>query len=281
LTSRNSLGEAPLVALSLLYRLSRRAREAVPVLWSDAAAKDAEILVLRHQLAVLRRQVARPRLTWSDRALISMLASLVPRERWGSFLITPQTILGWHRSLIRKRWTYPHRRPGRPGLAPESMELICRLAKENPRWGYLRIVGELKKLGVTVSKTSLATGLRRHGLQPAPRRQGPTWTQFLSAQAKGIVATDFFHVDTVFLRRFYVLFVIEVHSRVVHVLGVTTNPNGPWVTQVARNFAADLEEAGRGFRFLIRDRDIFPIRWDPEAWQTVLDQPQEALNNLS
>src|ERR1039458_1163645 len=114
LTSRNSLGEAPLVALSLLYRLSRRALEAVPVIWSDAAAKDGEILVLRHQLAVLRRQVARPRLTWSDRALISMLASLVPRERWGSFLIAPQTILGWHRSLIRKRWTYPPRRPGRP-----------------------------------------------------------------------------------------------------------------------------------------------------------------------
>ena len=123
--------------------------------------------------------------------------------------------------------------------------------------------------------------LRGHGLPPAPRRQGPTWTQVLSAQAKGIVATDFFPVDTAFLRRFSVWFVIEVHSRVVPVLGATTNPNGPWVTQVARNFAADLEEAGRGFRFLIRDRDIFPIRWDPEAWQTVLDQPQEALNNLS
>ena len=135
------------------------------------------------------------------------------------------------------------------------MELICRLARENPRWGYLRIVGELKKLGVTVSKTSVATVLRRHGLPPAPRREGPTWSEFLSAQAKGIVATDFFHVDTVLLRRYYVLFVIELERRVVHVLGVTTSPNGPWVTQVARNFAADLEEAGRRFRFLIRDRD--------------------------
>jgi hypothetical protein len=110
LTSQDSLGEAPLVALSFLYRLFRRVLEAASVRRSDAAAKDAEILVLRHQLAVLRRQVARPRLTWSDRALISMLASLVPRERWGSFLVTPQTILGWHRSLVRKRWTYPHRR---------------------------------------------------------------------------------------------------------------------------------------------------------------------------
>jgi transposase InsO family protein len=135
------------------------------------------------------------------------------------------------------------------------MELVCRLARENPRWGYLRIVGELKKLGVTVSNTSVATVLRRHGLPPAPRRAGPTWSEFLSAQAKGIVATDFFHVDTVLLRRYYVLFVIELERRVVHVLGATTNPNGPWVTQVARNFVADLEEAGRRFRFLIRDRD--------------------------
>jgi hypothetical protein len=115
-----------------------------------------------------------------------------------------------------------------------------------------RIVGELKKLGVTVSNASVATVLRRHGLPPAPRRAGPTWSEFLSAQAKGIVATDFFHVDTVLLRRYYVLFVIELERRFVHVLGVTTNPNGPWVTQVARNFAADLDEAGRRFRFLIR-----------------------------
>ncbi len=221
----------------------------------DAAGKDAEILVLRHQLAVLRRQVVRPRFTWSDRALVALLAGLVPRERWRSFLVTPETILGWHRSLVRKRWIYPRRRPGRPTLPEETVELICRLARENPRWGYLRIVGELKKLGVTVSKTSVATVLGRHGLPPAPRRKGPSWTQFLSAQAQGIVATDFFHVDTVLLRRYYVLFVIEVDSRVVHVLGATTNPNGPWVTQVARNFASDLEDAGQRFRFLIRDRD--------------------------
>jgi putative transposase len=243
------------VALSFLYRFFRRVLEVVRVHWSDTAAKDAEILVLRHQLAVLRRQVTRSRFTWSDRALVALLAGLVPRELWGSFLVTPQTILGWHRSLVRRRWTYPHRRPGRPALAKETTELICRLARENPRWGYLRIVGELKKLGVTVSNTSVATILRRHGLPPAPRRAGPTWSEFLSAQAKGIVATDFFHVDTVLLRRCYVLFVIELERRVVHVLGVTTNPNGPWVTQVARNFVADLDDTGQHFRFLIRDRD--------------------------
>jgi putative transposase len=133
---------------------------------------------------------------------------------------------------VRRRWTYPHRRCGRPALVAETVELICRLARENPRWGYLRIVGELRKLGVQVSKGSVANVLRRHGLPPAPRSEGPTWTEFLRSQAKGIIATDFFTVDTVLLRRYYVLFAIEVQTRVVHVLGVTANPNGPWVTQV-------------------------------------------------
>ena len=206
------------MALSFLYRSFRRVLEVVRVHWSDTAAKDAEILVLRHQLAVLRRQVTRPRFTWSDRALVALQARLVPRERWASFLVAPQTILEWHRSVVRRRWTFPHRRPGRPALPKETMELIWRLARENPRWGYLRIVGELKKLGVTVSKTSVAMVLRRQGLPPAPRCEGPTWSEFLSAQAQGIVPTDFFHVDTVLLRRYYVLFVIELERRVVHVL---------------------------------------------------------------
>jgi putative transposase len=211
--------------------------------------------VLRHQLAVLRRQVARPRFTWSDRALIATLAKLVPRERWVAFLVTPETVLRWHRALVRRRWTYPHRRVGRPPLPAETVELIMRLARENPRWGYLRIVGELKKLGVTVSKTTVATILRRHRLPPAPGRSGPTWRQFLKAQAKGLLATDFFTVDTATLRRYYVLFVIEIERRVVHLLGVTAKPDGPWVAQVARNFVSELDDAGRRFRFCIRDRD--------------------------
>ena len=243
------------MVLSFLYRFVHRSFGLFGLLHMDALGKDAEILVLRHQLAVLRRQVARPRFTWSDRAIVALLASLVPRQRWSAFLVTPKTILEWHRRLVRVRWTYPHRRPGRPALGTETVELIVRLARENPRWGYLRIVGELRKLGVTASKTSVATILSRHGLPPAPRREGPTWSQFLRAQAKGILATDFFHVDSVMLRRYYVLFVIEVDSRVVHLLGVTTNPAMAWVTQVARNFTSDLEEAGRRFRFLIRDRD--------------------------
>jgi len=146
-------------------------------------------------------------------------------------------------------------------LADEVVALICRLARENPRWGYLRIVGELKKLAVPVSKTSVATVLRRHGLRPAPRRQGPTWSEFLHAQAEVILATDFFTVDSVLLRSYYVLFVIEVQSRIVYLLGVTANPSGAWATQVARNFTATLEDSGRRFRFLVRDRDT--SSWPP------------------
>jgi transposase InsO family protein len=140
-------------------------------------------------------------------------------------------------------------------LAGETVELICRLARENPRWGYLRIVGELKKLGVPVSKTSVAAVLRRQGFRPAPRRAGPTWSQFLRAQAELVLATDFFTVDSMLLRRYYVLFVVEVKSRIVHLLGVTANPDDAWATQVARNFVANLEDHGQRFRFLLRDRD--------------------------
>ena len=199
--------------LCFLYRLTHSTFGLLGLARRDAIAKDAEIFVLRHQVAVLRRQVGRPRFTWSDRTLIALLAGLIPRERWTTFLVTPKTILDWHRRLVARRWTYPHRRPGRPPLGRETVELIVRLARENPRWGYLRIVGELRKLGITVSKASVATVLARHGLPPAPRREGPTWSQFLSTQAKGILATDFFHVDSVTLRRYYVLFVIEVDSR--------------------------------------------------------------------
>jgi transposase len=243
------------VVLSLLYRMVQRSVDFIRLHRQNALAKEAEILVLRHQAAVLRRQVARPRFTWSDRALIALLAGLVPRERCSAFLVTPKTILDWHRRLVRRRWTYPHRRPGRRSIPTETVELIQRPARENPRWGYLRIAGELRKLSVTVSKTAVASILTRQGLPPAPRREEPTWSEFLRSQAKGILATDFFHVDGVTLRRYYVLFVIEVDSRVVHLLGVTTNPVTAQVTQLARNFTLDLKDAGRRSRFLIRDRD--------------------------
>ena len=152
-------------------------------------------------------------------------------------------------------WTYAHRRTGRPPLADETVALVCRLARENLRWGHARTAGELRKLGVAVSKTTVATVLRRNGLPPAPRWVGPSWSELLRAQAKGIVAADFFTVDSVILRRDYVLFMIEVERRVGHVLGVTANPADAWVAQSAHNFAAALEESGRRLWFLIRARD--------------------------
>jgi putative transposase len=219
-------------------------------------AKEIEIAVLRHQLMVLRRQVARPRYTPTDRIVLASLAKLMSRERWALFLVTPATLLRWHRELVRRRWTYPTgRRSGRRALEPAVVELVLRLAGENPRWGYLRLVGECRKLGVAVSATSVRTILRRHHLGPAPRRNGPTWTQFLRAQAAGILACDFLTVETVGLTRLYVLFFVDVDRRRVHLAGITAHPTGQWVTQQVRNLLMSSgADAGR-WRFLIRDRD--------------------------
>jgi putative transposase len=217
--------------------------------------KDVEIAVLRHQLAVLRRQVARPRYMPGDRMILAGLARLLPRDRWPIFLVTPSTLLRWHRELIRRRWTYPPSGPRRPGLDPEVVDLVVRLARENPRWGYIRIVGECRRLGVRVSATSVRTILRRHYLGPAPRRGGPSWTQFLRTQAAGTLACDFLTVETHGLTRLYVLFVIELEHRRVHLVGVTAHPTGAWVSQAARNLLMDLDDHARRFRFLIRDRD--------------------------
>jgi putative transposase len=219
------------------------------------AAKDLELLVLRHQLAVLRRQTPRPRLEPADRALLAAVSRVLPRARWSCFFVQPETLLRWQRRLIAGRWTYPHRQTGRPPLDPEVQQLIVRLAKQNPRWGYQRIRGELLRLGVRVSATAIRTTLRRHGLDPAPRRQSSRWTVFLRQQAAGIVACDFFTVDTLWLQRLYVLFFIELHTRHVHLAGVTANPDGGWVTQQARNFLLALGEQGRQLRFLVRDHD--------------------------
>jgi putative transposase len=169
--------------------------------------------------------------------------------------VTPATVLAWQRRIVRRRWSNQHRKPGRPSLPDEHVELICRLARENPRWGYLRIVGELRKLGMAVSATAVRTVLRRHGLPPAPPRKAPTWSAFLRSQVHSMLATDFFHIDSVNGHRYYALFVIEIERRVVHLLGVTTNPNGQWVAQMARNLVWDLQDAKRTIRFLIRDRD--------------------------
>jgi putative transposase len=218
-------------------------------------SRDVEIAVLRHQLAVLRRQVARPRYTPTDRMLLAVLARLLPRDRWRVFLVTPATLLRWHREFVARRWTYPPTGRGRRGLPEATVDLVVRLARENPRWGYLRIVGEARKLGVMVSATSVRAILRRHGLGPAPRRSGPSWVEFLRCQAAGTLATDFFTVETVTLTRLYVLFVVEVDRPRVHLAGITAHPTGAWVTQAARNVLMDLGDRADRFRFLVRDRD--------------------------
>src|SRR2546422_764435 len=229
-------------------------------------AKDIEILVLRHQLDVMRRGVERPRLRPADCALLAAAARLLPRERRRGFLVTPQTLLRWHRELVRRRWTYSRASPGRPSIRAETGELVLGLARENPRWGYKRIVGELAKLGLRVSPSTVRRVLAGAGLGPAPRRAGPTWREFLRQQAAGIIACDFFTVETALLRRYYVLFFIELHSRRVQLAGCTAHPSGRWVTQQARNlvFATPLDNP----RFLIHDRDSKFTRAFDEVFQS-------------
>ena len=222
-----------------------------------ALEKDIELMTLRHEVRVLKRQLhGRVRYRTADRAILAALSRSLPRWRWRCFLVTPDTLLRWHRELSRRKWKRSRalRGPGRPPLADEIVELIIRLGRENRRWGSVRIQGELRGLGVRISASSIRRILRSHGLGPAPRG-GPTWKEFLTAQASGILATDFFVVDTIKFTQLYALFVIELQSRVVHILGVTDHPTGFFVTQVARDLAGDLAEHARSFRFLIRDRD--------------------------
>jgi putative transposase len=216
------------VLSKLAYLTLCRSIQLLAMLARGDAAKDMEILVLRHQLGVPRRQTPRPRLEPTDRALLAAVSRVLPSARWSCFLVRPETLLRWHRRLIAGVWTYPRGR-GRPPGGQEVQQPIVRLARENPRWGYQRIKGELQRLGVQVSATAVRTILRRHGLDPAPRRVATTWRAFLRQQAAGIIACDFFTVDTIWLHRLYVLFFIEVGTRRVHLAGVTAHPNGAWV----------------------------------------------------
>jgi putative transposase len=230
--------------------------------------KELEV-VLRHELAVLRRQSRRPQLTRTDRVFLTAASRLLPRSRWHSFLVTPTTLLRWHRQMVARRWTYSGR-TGRPPIGNEIRELVLRLARENPNWGYQRIVGEINGLGLTVSATTVKKIMRQAGLGPADSRSGPSWRAFLRTQAKSMLAVDFFTVETITLQRLYVLFFIELKSRRVHLAGCTANPTGPWVTQQARQFAWTLQEQQSSFRFLIRDRDSkFTRDFRSEGVQTI------------
>ncbi|GII26487.1 integrase core domain-containing protein [Planosporangium mesophilum] len=240
---------------SLVYLLLRQVLQMLTQLARDGGAKDVELLVLRHQVAVLHRQVHRPDLEPADRVVLAALSRLLPRPRWSAFFVTPATLLRWHRQLIARHWTYPHTRPGRPSVDQHVRDLVLRLAAENPTWGHRRIQGELVGLGYPVAASTVWKILHQAGVDPAPRRSGPTWKQFLTAQAHTILSCDFFTVDTVLLQRIYVLFFVEIASRQVHVVGVTAHPTGAWVAQQARNLLMDLDGRVTSLRFLLRDRD--------------------------
>jgi putative transposase len=230
-------------------RLSRR----------EEAWQTAEILILRHHLAVLqRRQPRRPNLNWADRALLAALLSVIPKaRRQGLRLpVTPDTILRWHRDIVRRRWAARSKRgkTGRPTTHRNIKALVLRLARENPEWGYRRIHGELASLGVNVAASTVWEILRTNGIDPAPRRTGPAWSQFLRSQAEAILACDFFSVDLLDGTQAYVLTVIGHAARRIRILGVTLYPTGDWTAQQARNLIMDLGDQAERMKFMIRDR---------------------------
>jgi putative transposase len=244
------------VIISVLYLLVRCLLGCLTVLTGYQASKDAELLVLRHENAVLRRQVARVRCEPGGRLWLAALSRLVPRRRWDEvFAVTPATLLAWHRRLVTRKWDYTsRRRPGRPSAAAAIRKLVIRIATENPTWGHRRVQGGLVRLGYPIAASTVWQILHDAGIDPAPRRGGAAWKQFLTAQARGIIAVGFVRVDTVLLRRLYALIVIGHSTRRVRLAGISGHPDGAWTAQAARNILMDLGQHAASLKFLIRDR---------------------------
>jgi putative transposase len=269
------------VIFSVVYLLAYRLLGCMMVLARREASKDAEFLVLRHENAVLRRQIGRVRYQPADRLWLSVLARLIPRRRWAEvFAVTPATLLTWHRRLATRKWDYTNRRrPGRPSTAAAIRKLVIRIATDNPTRGHRRVQGELVKLGHPIAAATVRQILHAAGIDPAPRRKGPTWKQFLTAQAHGILAADFVHPGTVLLRRIYALIVIEHATRRVHLAGLTASPDAAWTTQAARNLLMDLGQLTTSIKFLIRDRagqftDSFDAAFQAEGIRILASPPQ-------
>jgi transposase len=246
--------------LKLIFLVVSRAMSLMRLSRRESWWKDAEVLMLRHQLAVAqRRPRAHARLTWPDRAWLALLAGTLPIERLAGMrlIVTPGTIMRWHREIVRRRWARLSRkgRSGRPATHRNVRSVVLRLARENEAWGYRRIHGELASLGVTVAPSTVWQILKNAGISPAPRRDGPGWAEFLRSQARGILALDFFTAGLLNGTKVYVLAVIEHGTRRIRVLGATGHPVQSWVVQQARNLVMDLDDAGMSVKFVLHDRD--------------------------
>jgi putative transposase len=243
------------VGWSLVYLGLCRLFQLVVLLCRSERSKELEILLLRHELAILRRQRRRAPVRHVDRVVLAALARALPRSAWAGLSVRPATLLRWHRQLVRRRWTYPHSIPGRPPLDRRVQALVVQLARENPCWGYRRIVGELRGLGISISATSVRTILVRHGLPPAPRRDELAWRDFLRQHAATTLACDFFTVETAWLKRIYVLFFLSLASRRIEFVACTAPPTGAWTAQQARNLLMAIDDRKQPLRLLIHDRD--------------------------
>lgn len=243
--------------VSLVYSLLRALLDVIATNHGDQAQLQAEVLALRRQVQVLERQIKRVRWMPGDRMLMAALRDRLPQSAWAGLLVRPETVLGWHRALVRRKWAAYLRRPkrGRPRTSTECRQLIVRMAKENPGWGYFRIKGELRKLGHAVAATTIRSVLLRAGIPPSGRRAKLSWKQFLAAQAQTLVVADFLSVDTVFFKRLYVLIYMHLATRRILLAACTANPNEAWMAQQARNLAWTLEEEGIKLTAVIHDRD--------------------------